>query len=74
MVLIVAFGTAIAVGTGPQFALATIGSLAASLATYALFVRYTPIGWVLNGPRQRPLRKRSTTSRRPVLTASAGPG
>jgi peptidoglycan/LPS O-acetylase OafA/YrhL len=74
MVLIVAFGAAIAVGTGPQFVLATIGSLAASLASYALFVRYTPIGWVLNGPRQRPLRKRPTTSGRPVLTASAGSG
>jgi glucan biosynthesis protein C len=53
MVLLVAFGTAIAIGTAPQFALATVGSLAVSLASYALFVRYTPIGRVLNGPRER---------------------
>jgi glucans biosynthesis protein C len=56
LVLLVALVTATTLGTAPQLAIVTAGSLLASLATYALFVRYTPIGYVLNGPRQRPTR------------------
>lgn len=38
----------------PAFFVAVAGSLAASLVTYALFVRYSVIGRVLNGRRTRP--------------------
>jgi glucans biosynthesis protein C len=54
LVLLVALVTATTLGTASQFGIVTAGSLAVSLITYALFVRYTPIGNVLNGPRQRP--------------------
>lgn len=53
MVLLVALVAGSSVATPFQFAFVTVGSLAASLATYPLFVRYTAIGRVLNGPRQR---------------------
>ena len=54
MVLIAALGGALALGTASQFALVTVGALAFSFATYPLFVRYTPVGRLLNGPRDRP--------------------
>jgi peptidoglycan/LPS O-acetylase OafA/YrhL len=57
MVLVVGLLEATTLGTGPQFLLATVGALAFSLATYPLFVRYTMIGRVLNGPRTRPQRR-----------------
>lgn len=68
LVLLVALIAATSFGTASQFAIVTIGSLAASLATYALFVRYTAIGRVLNGPRQRQRAKEPKVDPRPVLT------
>jgi peptidoglycan/LPS O-acetylase OafA/YrhL len=53
MVLIVALVTATSLGTATQFGIVTICALAASLITYPLFVRYTAIGRVLNGRRER---------------------
>lgn len=53
MVLLIALLSASGLGTSVQFALVVAGSLAASFATYPLLVRYTPIGWVLNGRRER---------------------
>jgi peptidoglycan/LPS O-acetylase OafA/YrhL len=67
MVLVIALVGSTALGTGPQFVLITLGSLAFSLATYPLFVRYTPIGRLLNGPRQRPAR---TSPTRPAAAAA----
>jgi glucan biosynthesis protein C len=58
MVLLVALIGGTALGTAPQFVLITAGSLAFSLLTYPLFVRYTVIGRVLSGPRTRPRRHR----------------
>ncbi|MGB7588982.1 MAG: acyltransferase family protein [Solirubrobacterales bacterium] len=57
MVLIVGTIGATALGTVPQFVLVTAGSLAFSLLTYPVFVRYTVIGRVLNGPRRRTRRR-----------------
>lgn len=54
MILLLALIEAVGLATAPTFAFAVLGSLAASLATYALFVRYTVIGRVLNGHRDRP--------------------
>ena len=54
MVLVVALAGATSLGTAPQFAIVTVGSLAFSIATYPLLVRYTVIGRLLNGPRERP--------------------
>lgn len=34
-----------------EFAVSSLGTLAMGLLTYALFVRWTPIGWLLNGRR-----------------------
>jgi glucan biosynthesis protein C len=53
MVLVVALVTATTLGTATQFGLVTICSLAVSLITYPLFVRYTAIGRILNGRRTR---------------------
>jgi glucans biosynthesis protein C len=58
MVLVVALVTTTALGTAAQFGIITILSLAVSLLTYPLLVRYSVIGRVLNGRRQR-TRKRS---------------
>ncbi len=57
MVLVIGLLGATTLGAGPQFFLATVSALAFSLVTYALFVRYTVIGRVLNGPRTRPQRR-----------------
>ncbi len=53
MVVVFAAVGAISLGTGPQFFLVTMISLTFSLITYPLLVRYTVIGRVLNGPRER---------------------
>lgn len=55
VVLLVALvGTTAAIGTAAAFVVVTAGAIAFSLVTYPLFVRYTIIGRVLNGPRRRP--------------------
>jgi fucose 4-O-acetylase-like acetyltransferase len=53
VVLLVAAVGATALGTASQFALVTLGSLAVSLLTYPLLVRYTLVGRLLNGRRAR---------------------
>jgi glucan biosynthesis protein C len=53
MVLIVALVTATSLDTATQFGIVTICALSVSLITYPLFVRYTVIGQVLNGRRER---------------------
>jgi peptidoglycan/LPS O-acetylase OafA/YrhL len=69
MVLLVALVGSTALGTAPQFALVTMGSLAFSLLTYPLFVRYTAIGRVLNGPRKR-MKRRRPLGPKPALSPS----
>jgi glucose/arabinose dehydrogenase/surface polysaccharide O-acyltransferase-like enzyme len=69
MVLVIGL-LAATLGTGPLFVLATAISLAFSLLTYPLFVRYTAIGRVLNGPRERP-RRRLRLPFRPALPPAA---
>lgn len=64
MVLLLGLISVTALGTGPQFLLLTAGSLAFSLLTYPVLVRYTAIGRLLNGPRTRP-RKRAPAMARP---------
>jgi glucan biosynthesis protein C len=59
LVLIVGLLALTTLGTATQFGIVMLCSLAASLITYPLFVRYTVIGRVLNGPRER-ARKRTT--------------
>jgi len=59
LILIVALAGSLSLAAAPEFALVTAGALAFSLATYPLFVRYTVIGRMLNGPRRR-RRFRST--------------
>ncbi len=71
MVLVIALVGGTALGTAPQFLLVMAGSLAFSLLTYPLFVRYTVIGRVLNGPRTRPRRRRPFF---PKLTPRGAPG
>jgi fucose 4-O-acetylase-like acetyltransferase len=63
MVLITGLLAPTALALAPKFAIVTGASLAFSLATYPLLVRYTVIGRVLNGPRPRPQR---TLLRRPA--------
>ena len=70
LVLLVALVTATTLGTASQFGLVTIGSLAASIATYALFVRYTAIGRVLNGSRRRLAKKPKAGPPPPRLSAT----
>ncbi len=68
MVLLVALVAGSNLPTPFQFAFVTVGSLAASLATYPLLVRYTAIGRVLNGPRQRKKSvEKSEAKPRPAL-------
>ena len=37
-----------------KFAITTLATVIACLATYVVFVRYTPVGWLLNGKRAFP--------------------
>ncbi len=39
-----------------EFAISSLGTLAIGLISYAVLVRYTPIGWLLNGRRGRQIR------------------
>ena len=56
MVPVLALLAATSLALPLQFAIVTASALALSLLTYALCVRYTAIGRVLNGPRHRPER------------------
>lgn len=63
MVLVVALVGTMAIGTAPAFAFVTLVTLAFSLITYPLLVRYTAIGRMLNGPRTRQPRPRASSRR-----------
>ena len=68
MVLLVALVAGTNLPTPFQFTFVTAGSLAVSLATYPLLVRYTAIGRVLNGPRRRKsIKRKRETEPRPAL-------
>lgn len=69
MVPVIALLAATSLGVPLQFTLVTASSLALSLATYALCVRYTMIGRALNGPRSRPVRRKERQE--PALVGSA---
>ena len=71
MVLVMAWLGATALGTAPLFALVTLFSLAVSLITYPLFVRYTVVGRMLNGPRERGPRRWSLRSSTRLAAAAA---
>ncbi|MBK5219440.1 MAG: acyltransferase family protein [Thermoleophilia bacterium] len=58
MVLLIALAGILTLGTAPAYAFVVIATLAFAMATYPLFVRYTPIGTMLNGRRERPSRPR----------------
>jgi glucan biosynthesis protein C len=57
MVPVLALLAATSLGVPLQFTIVTASALALSLLTYALCVRYSVIGRVLNGPRRRPERE-----------------
>jgi peptidoglycan/LPS O-acetylase OafA/YrhL len=59
MVPVLALLAATSLTLSLQFTIVTAAALALSLLTYALCVRYTVIGRVLNGPRRRPERDKS---------------
>jgi peptidoglycan/LPS O-acetylase OafA/YrhL len=70
MVLVIGVVGGAALGTAPSFVIVTVASLGFSFVTYTLFVRYTVIGRVLNGPRvrRRPsLARRLATSALPLI-------
>lgn len=69
MVPMLALLAATSFGVPLQFTIVTAASLALSLLTYALCVRYTIIGRALNGPRQRSVRHKE--SQKPILVGSA---
>jgi peptidoglycan/LPS O-acetylase OafA/YrhL len=71
MILVLALLDATMLGTVPLFLLITAGSIAASLITYPLFVRYTVIGRLLNGRRTRSRPRRRLFSLRPGLRGAA---
>jgi glucans biosynthesis protein C len=68
MVLTIALVSTWAIGVPAAFLLVTAASLAFSLLTYPLLVRYTALGRLLNGPRQR--RRRRTVATRPAGAAA----
>jgi peptidoglycan/LPS O-acetylase OafA/YrhL len=53
LILVVALAGSLSLAAAPEFALVSAGALTFSLVTYPLFVRYSVIGRMLNGPRQR---------------------
>jgi peptidoglycan/LPS O-acetylase OafA/YrhL len=67
MILVLALLEPAALGTAPTFLLVTAASIAASLVTYPLFVRYTVIGRLLNGRRIRTRPRRRLFPPRPGL-------
>lgn len=67
---LVALLGATALGTAPQFALVTAGALTFSLLTYPLLVRYSVVGRILNGRRQR--RHRSPVRAESALRGAVG--
>ncbi len=69
VVLLAALLGATALGTAPRFALVTAGALAFSMLTYPLLVRYTVIGRVLNGPRERHPQRGSQLRQSPPSAA-----
>jgi hypothetical protein len=71
MVLVIGLLGATTLGTGPQFFAVTVASVAFSLITYALFVRYTAIGRLLNGRRTRPSGRRRPHEPKRALPASS---
>lgn len=72
MVVAVAVVGTTSFGAGPQFLLITAASLAFSLVTYPLFVRYTVVGLMLNGPRTRS-RPRRLIGSKPAVQGTASP-
>jgi peptidoglycan/LPS O-acetylase OafA/YrhL len=68
MVPVLALLAATSLSVPLQFTILTVSALALSLLTYVLFVRYTLVGWALNGPRRRPSRMRA--SEKPTLAGS----
>ncbi len=70
MVLLIAVIGATTLGTWPRFALVTAGSLAFSLLTYPVLVRYTVVGRILNGRRQR--RRPEVLAPKPTLRGASG--
>ena len=58
------------IGTAPAFLFVTLVTIAVSLAMYPVFVRYTPIGWILNGKRERPRKRTETAATRPAEEAA----
>jgi peptidoglycan/LPS O-acetylase OafA/YrhL len=53
-----------------KFVLVCVATSAVLLASYQWLVRYTPIGTLLNGPRQRPAR--ATVTDGPIVPAASG--
>jgi len=72
VVLLVALLGATALGTAPKVVLVTAGALGFSMLTYPLLVRYTVVGRLLNGPRERPPRRGSSASPKPAPSGVGG--
>ncbi len=54
-----------------EFTIASVGTFAIGIVTYALFVRWTPIGWLLNGRRGR--KPGPQAAARPAVEDAARP-
>ncbi|MEM9302678.1 MAG: acyltransferase family protein [Pseudomonadota bacterium] len=49
-------------GMWSQFAVSSFGTLAIGILTYTVFVRWTPLGWLLHGRRKQGSRPQSTAA------------